>query len=32
VLESLSYRMKVRVQDGADDSTPIKCAYQEFKE
>lgn len=32
VLESLSYRMKVCVQDGANDSTPIKCAYKEFNE
>jgi len=32
VLESLSYRMKVCVQDGANDSTPIKCSYKEFNE
>ena len=32
VIESLSYRMKVCVQDGSNDSTPIKCSYKEFKE
>ena len=32
VLESLSYRLKVCVQDGANDTTPLKCAYKTFNE
>jgi hypothetical protein len=32
VRESLSYRMVVCVQDGANDTTPIKCTRKEFNE
>jgi len=32
VLELIRYRMRVCVQDGANDSTPIACARKEFTE
>lgn len=32
VLSIYLYRMKVCLQDGANDSTPIKCGYKEFTE
>jgi len=32
VLNVWAYRMKVCLQDGANDSTPIKCAYVGFTE
>ncbi|PRY58952.1 hypothetical protein [Glycomyces artemisiae] len=32
VLNGFTYRMKVCLQDGASDTTPIKCGYKTFGE